>query len=53
VTLGWRTYLGHGAEVVGVDRFGASAPGGRVLQEYGFNVENVVQRALQMVGSES
>jgi transketolase len=53
VTLGWRTYLGHGAEVVGVDRFGASAPGGRVLQEYGFNIENVVERALQMVGSES
>jgi len=52
VTLGWRTYLGHGAEVVGVDRFGASAPGGRVLQEYGFSVENVVQRALKIVGSE-
>jgi transketolase len=52
VTLGWRTYLGHGAEVVGVDRFGASAPGGRVLQEYGFNLENVVERAQQLVGSE-
>jgi transketolase len=43
--LGWRSYVGPQIAVVGVDRFGASAPGEIVMDEYGFNVENVCQRA--------
>jgi transketolase len=31
--------------VIGVDRFGASAPGASVLREYGFTVDNVYARA--------
>ncbi len=46
-TLGWRPYLGRAHEAVGVDRFGTSAPGNKVLEEYGFNVEHVRQRALE------
>jgi transketolase len=34
---------------LGVDRFGASAPGPVMLREYGFSVENVGQRALALV----
>ncbi len=34
---------------MGVDRFGASAPGDVVLREYGFTVEHVVEKALAMV----
>jgi transketolase len=49
VSLGWRPYLGHGVDVIGVDRFGASAPGATVMQEYGFTAENVRQRALQLL----
>jgi transketolase len=42
VTLGWRSYVGpQPVTVVGVDRFGASAPGDVVMREYGFAVENV------------
>jgi transketolase len=46
---GWREYVGDGGAIVGVDRFGASAPGSIVMQEYGFTVENVVERARTML----
>jgi transketolase len=49
VSLGWRPYVGPGIEVIGVDRFGASAPGEIVRREYGFSVDHVSQRALAMV----
>jgi transketolase len=47
VTLGWQPYINMCShlDVIGVDRFGASAPGKVVLQEYGFNLEHVCQRA--------
>jgi transketolase len=41
VTLGWDSYLGPALAVLGVDRYGASAPGDVVMREYGFTVENV------------
>jgi transketolase len=45
VTLGWKTYLGTGeAAAVGLDRFGASAPGDIAMMELGFTVERVVER---------
>jgi transketolase len=40
-TQGWHRYVGTRGDVLGIDRFGASAPGERVLREYGFSVENV------------
>jgi transketolase len=49
VSLGWRPYVGPGIEVIGVDRFGASAPGEIVMREYGFSVEHITQRALALV----
>ncbi len=49
VSLGWRPYVGEGAEVIGVDRFGASAPGDVVMREYGFTAENVRKRALDLL----
>jgi transketolase len=48
-TQGWFKYVGCDGDVVGVDRFGASAPGEVVMREYGFNVENVCQRALALL----
>ena len=46
VTMGWQRWVGDDGDVLGVDRFGASAPGGTVLEKYGFTVDNVVERAL-------
>jgi transketolase len=47
--MGWRSYTGDGGDVIGVDRFGASAPGSVVLGEYGFTVKNVTDRALALL----
>lgn len=41
-SLGWSRYTGPEGSVLAIDRFGASAPAGRLLQEYGFTVDNVV-----------
>jgi transketolase len=49
ISLGWRPYVGPGIAVIGVDRFGASAPGEIVMREYGFSVDHVIQRALDLV----
>ena len=46
VTQGWHRYVGDQGDVIGVDRFGASAPGPVVMREYGFTVEHVCARAL-------
>ena len=42
---GWHRYVGDAGDVLGVDRFGASAPGDEMLQQYGFTVDNVCARA--------
>jgi transketolase len=47
--LGWKQWVGDRGDVIGVDRFGASAPGDEVLNHYGFNVDNVVARAEALV----
>jgi len=49
VSLGWRPYVGPGIAMIGVDRFGASAPGEIVMREYGFCVENVIQQSLARI----
>ena len=49
VSLGWQPYIGPGIATIGVDRFGASAPGEIVMREYGFSVENVLQQALALI----
>jgi transketolase len=49
-TLGWWKYVGLDGDVIGLDRFGASAPGKTVLNELGFSAENVAARAKKLVG---
>ncbi len=49
-SLGWDRWVGSDGDVLCVDRFGASAPGGTVMKEYGFTVDHVVERALALVG---
>ena len=52
-TLGWWKYVGTGGDVIGLDRFGASAPGPIVMKELGFNAENVAGRAKKLVKQRS
>jgi transketolase len=50
-TVGWWKYLtGSNGAVIGLDRFGASAPGKIVLQELGFTADNVVAHAKSLLG---
>jgi transketolase len=49
VTQGWHKYVGFDGDVIGVDRFGASAPFAAVFEKYGFTVENVVARAHKLL----
>ena len=44
-TLGWWKWVGSDGDVLGIDRFGASAPGATVLREFGFTAENIAARA--------
>jgi transketolase len=46
VPQGWHRYVGDQGDVIGLDRFGTSAPGLVLMREYGFTVENILQRAL-------
>ena len=48
-TLGWWKYVGLDGDVIGIDRFGASAPGPVVLQHFGFTAENVAARAKKLL----
>ncbi|USB34126.1 transketolase [Paenibacillus sp. YPG26] len=41
--FGWERYVGENGSVIGINTFGASAPGDKVIAEYGFTVENVVK----------
>jgi transketolase len=48
-TLGWWKYVGQDGAVIGLDRFGASAPGPKVMAELGFSAENVAAQAKKLV----
>jgi transketolase len=48
-TLGWWKYVGLDGDVIGLDRFGASAPGPIVMKELGFSPENVAARAKKLL----
>jgi transketolase len=45
VTQGWQRYVGDHGSVLGIDRFGASAPARVLLDNYGFTVDHIVARA--------
>jgi len=48
VTVGWERYAGSRDAIIGLDRFGASAPGGVAYAELGFNVDSVVEKATKI-----
>jgi transketolase len=49
VTTGWQRYTGPNGGSVGIDTFGASGPGGKVLAHYGFTREHVAASALRLL----
>ncbi len=49
VTQGWCRYVGSESNVIGINHFGASAPGGTVFKQFGFTVDNIVERAINIL----
>jgi transketolase len=49
-SIGWHRWVGPRGDILSVDRFGASAPGDVVMKHFGFTVDNVVARALALLG---
>jgi transketolase len=48
-SFGWDRWVGDQGRIIGIDKFGASAPGDRVMHEYGFNVAHVIEEALALL----
>jgi transketolase len=48
-SLGWNSYVGPQIAVIGVDTYGASAPGPVVMEHYGFTVENICKRTHKLL----
>jgi transketolase len=48
-TMGWWKYIGREGVAIGIDKFGASAPGPIVMEKYGISVANVVEKAKGLV----
>ncbi len=49
IPMGWERYVGSDGVVIGIDGFGASAPGGTVLEKFGFTPERIVEAARTML----
>jgi transketolase len=52
-TISWGKWVGLDGDVIGLDRFGASAPGPTVLEKLGFTVENITARARALLEREA
>jgi len=49
VTLGWERYVGSYGDVIGLNRFGASAPYQRLKEEFGFTPADIAERAMKLM----
>ena len=49
IAQGWQRYTGAAGDMLGMDRFGASAPAAVLLEKFGFTVDNVVARARRLI----
>jgi len=47
--MGWERYVGIGGDVIGINRFGASAPGKVTMEEYGFTPDNIMARVTALI----
>jgi transketolase len=51
-TLGWERFAGSEGTMIGIDHFGASAPGEENMKHFGFTAEHVTAAALRLLGRE-
>ncbi|MEE9583081.1 MAG: hypothetical protein V3W01_00280, partial [Dehalococcoidales bacterium] len=49
VTLGWERYVGIEGIAIGIDRFGASAPGGVIYEQFGLTAQRMADEARRLL----
>lgn len=49
ISMGWERYAGDKGVVLGIDKFGASAPGATVLEKYGFSADRIVKKVIELL----
>jgi transketolase len=49
IPMGWERYIGSSGTMIGMTGFGASAPGARVMEAFGFTAENIVRNAMALL----
>jgi transketolase len=49
-TLGWHKWAGDEGTIIGIDHYGASAPGDEIMRNFGFTAEHVTSAALRLLG---
>ncbi len=49
ISMGWEQFVGPNGKTISIDKFGASAPGNKVLAEYGFTSENIIKTAKKLL----
>jgi len=52
IPMGWERYVGSCGAIIGINEFGASAPGNIVMEKFGFTSENIVQKATKLLTRE-
>jgi transketolase len=50
VPQGWERWVGDSGGIIAIDRYGASAPAKTLFEHYGFTVENIIQKAGEVLG---
>ena len=53
ISRGWRDYVGDSGRIIGLDRFGASAPGPIVYEKLGFNLNNILETATSLIKAQT
>jgi len=48
-SLGWERYVGDEGEIIAIDKFGASAPGDTIIEQYGFSVSQIAERVKKLL----
>lgn len=52
VSMGWERYVGSSDAIIAIDRFGASAPGDTIMENFGFTADRVVNKAIEMLAKQ-
>ncbi|MBU0544992.1 MAG: transketolase, partial [Proteobacteria bacterium] len=49
IPMGWERYTGGKGEIIGMTGFGASAPGGTLMKNFGFTADHIIQKAMKLL----